>query len=292
MKFYIVTPCFNALRWLQCCVRSVADQIEGGIEVHHHVQDGLSTDGTAAWLEQWQREHADTPGYTFTYESAKDAGMYDAINTAWSKLPADADVTAHLNADEQYLPRVLRKVATLFEQESQTDILEGTYIVIDAQENYTCHRRPITPNRWSSVTVCQVITCSAFHRVSTFLSHNIRYNTHYKAISDVLFFLHLQQAGVCIQPHPQLITSTYAVTGNNLAWTEETRQEGKEYWATLPPLYPFIHRLTNLYSNLRRRLCDIRYAPPREYALYEKGRDMRTIHEIQHPTSAWRRAVH
>jgi glycosyltransferase involved in cell wall biosynthesis len=114
MKFYIVTPTYNSLAWLERCLRSVADQAETGVEVHHHVQDGGSTDGTAELLADWQQKHAGAVGYTFTFESTKDAGMYDALNKAWEKMPAEAEVTAHLNSDEQYLPHALRGVAAEF----------------------------------------------------------------------------------------------------------------------------------------------------------------------------------
>lgn len=40
MTFYIVTPAYNALSWLQRCIYSVADQVAEGVEVHHHIQDG------------------------------------------------------------------------------------------------------------------------------------------------------------------------------------------------------------------------------------------------------------
>ena len=83
MKFYIITPAWNALRWLPCAVRSVRDQACPSIEVHHHVQDGGSTDGSREWLETWQREHGNEPDYRFSFESAPDRGMYDAINRAW-----------------------------------------------------------------------------------------------------------------------------------------------------------------------------------------------------------------
>lgn len=108
MKFYIVTPAYNALSWLQRCIYSVADQVAEGVEVHHHIQDGGSSDGTPEWLENWQQEHASSPGYTFTYESGKDAGMYDALNKAWEKTPSDAAVTAHLNSDESTFPVPLK----------------------------------------------------------------------------------------------------------------------------------------------------------------------------------------
>ncbi len=117
MLFTIITPSFNQLDYLKRCIASVADQSVAisprplansdelnancSIHVHHHVQDGGSTDGTVDWLRQYDTEvrrqqseagtrtsevsSTDAPrpmpdGYTFSYESAPDNGMYDAIN--------------------------------------------------------------------------------------------------------------------------------------------------------------------------------------------------------------------
>ena len=139
MKFYIVTPAFNAIQWLPRCVRSVADQVGGGIEVHHHVQDGGSDDGSVEWLSAWQMEHADVSGYAFSYESKGDEGMYDAINKSWDLLPDDADMTAHLNADEQYLPGALAEVSAWCTKKTGADVLLGIYIISDAENQYICH---------------------------------------------------------------------------------------------------------------------------------------------------------
>ena len=63
MNFWIVTPSFNQLGFLQRCVASVEDQVTGAIgandllassppiSVHHHIQDAGSTDGTVEWLK-------------------------------------------------------------------------------------------------------------------------------------------------------------------------------------------------------------------------------------------------
>ena len=80
MKCYIVTPTYNSLHWLPRCVRSVASQVGGGVQIHHHVQDGGSSDGTVEWLRNWSNSHSGQEGYTITFASGKDAGMYDAIN--------------------------------------------------------------------------------------------------------------------------------------------------------------------------------------------------------------------
>ena len=46
MKFWIVTPSYNHLDFLKLAIMSVADQVRSDIQVHHHIQDGNSSDGT------------------------------------------------------------------------------------------------------------------------------------------------------------------------------------------------------------------------------------------------------
>lgn len=287
MYFYIVTPSYNALAWLQQCVRSVADQAADGLMVHHHVQDGGSGDGTAAWLEQWQRTHADTPGYCFTYESCRDNGMYNAINRAWDKLPAQADITAHLNADEQYLPQVLPQIAAAMAADTRADMTLGTYIITDAAGRYICHRRPVLPHLSSSRTVCEIITCSCFHRVTSFRRHGIRFDESYKALADLIFYRDILSTAPRFCMLPQLITGTFSVTGDNLGWSEASHRELSDYLRSLPWYVGRRHRLTNLWCNLKRRLVDARCTPPAEYSLYSPGTDTRRIVRIQKPTCHW-----
>ena len=287
MKFYIVTPTFKALDWLQRCVRSVADQAGQGVEVHHHVQDGAAGDGTAAWLQQWQDAHAGVPGYTFSYESGRDAGMYDAINRAWAKLPADADVTAHLNSDEQYLPGALAGVARALLQHPEAEVALGTYIIVDAESRYICHRRPIMPHPWSSQTVCEIITCSCFHRADVFRRHGIRFEARWKAIADVVFYRDLVNAGPRFIVLPELLTSTFTVTGSNLAWTDTSRREWAELNTEMPWHVRKRHAFAYRWCNLKRRWQDRRCAAPQEYALYMPGEETRRTISIHKPTCIW-----
>ena len=289
MKFYIVTPTFNALSWLQRCVRSVADQVGAGVEVHHHVQDGASDDGTSAWLQEWQQQHENVIGYTFTYESRKDAGMYDAINIAWAKMPADADVTAHLNSDEQYLPSALKGVADAFESNQKADIVLGTYIVVDADSRYICHRRPVKPARWRSQTVCEIITCSCFHRVETFLRHGIRFDTRYRALADLVFYREIVGSNIRFCLKPDLITSCFAVTGGNLAWGEAAQREWDVEMKSLPRHVVLRHGFAYRYANLLRRIVNEISTQPRCYAVYMPNQPVRSRFPIKNPTAVWGR---
>lgn len=288
MLFYIVTPTFNALPWLERCVRSVADQAGEGVQVHHHVQDGGSRDGSPGWLADWQARYAGTPGYTFTYESGRDDGMYDAINRAWAKLPPEADMTAHLNSDEQYLPGALAGIAEAMRCHPEAEIALGTYLVLDIQSHYICHRRPILPHRWSSQTVCEIITCSCFHRAEPFRRHGIRFNARWRAIADVIFYRDLVETAPRFLVLPELFTSCFTLTGQNLAWSQVSRNEWQEVLEALPWHVSRRHGFAYRWCNLKRRLVDARLPAPVDYGIYLPGQEKRTAIPIQHPTCRWK----
>lgn len=289
MKIYIVTPTYNALHWLRQCVRSVADQVAGGVQVHHHVQDGASADGTPAWLEAWREEHAGVPGYTFTYESARDKGMYDAINLAWEKLPGDAGLTAHLNSDEQYAPGALRAVAQDMQEHPRADLLLTSHMILDAEGGYICHRRPVPPCKLGSRLTCELMTCATFHRASSFRRHGVRFNTHYKSLADLVFYRDIIATSPKVRLCPTLVTSFFTVTGSNLAWTDISYREWLEYKQTqLPPAIRNCSRFATLRVNGLRRLIDFFCPPPRIFSLYLPGGTSRTTRPILHPTPLWR----
>jgi glycosyltransferase involved in cell wall biosynthesis len=93
----VITPSFNAARFLEATIRSVLDQDYPHIE--YIVMDGGSTDGTLDIL----RSHADQ----LTYFSAADDGAADAINKGFAK--AQGKILAWLGADDTYLPAAVTK---------------------------------------------------------------------------------------------------------------------------------------------------------------------------------------
>lgn len=287
MKFYIVTPTFNSLTWLPACIRSVMDQAIQGVEVHHHVQDGGSVDGTSSWLEDWKQRHANVPDYTFSYVSERDEGMYDAINLAWSKLPDDAAFTAHLNSDEQYLPGTLAKLLDCFAIYPRAEVLLGSYLILDADMHYICHRRPVVPKVWSSHFNCTCITNSAFYRASAFRGRKMAYDTRWKSIGDLVFFRDLLVENVRFYTIP-LMTSSFVCTGGNLAWSGLSFEE----WSTLKsetrglPFFLYT-RLPFKWVNFKRLVADFLLPAPRDYSVYFADEDSRRCFKILLPTARW-----
>lgn len=288
MKFYIVTPAFRAFSWLPRCVRSVADQVGNGVEVHHHVQDGGSDDGSAEWLDAWQKEHADAPGYTFSYECKGDAGMYDAINKSWDLLPDDADVTAHLNADEQYLPGALAEVAAWCLKKPGADVLLGVYIISDETNQYICHRCPVVPRLWSSRLNCTCITNSSFYRASSFRRFSPRFDTRWKCIGDLLFFRELLALGVRFDTMP-IFTSLFVCTGENLAWTDQASKEWKELCSLETRWYLLANHLIYRWVNFKRRVVAMGIKAPPVYEVYAADLPERMKFAIIRPTVIWNR---
>lgn len=289
MLFYIITPSFNALHWLPACVRSVADQCGGGVEVHHHVQDGGSTDGSAAWLAAWQQEHKDTPGYTFTFESAPDAGLYDALNKAWDKMPPEAVCTAHLNADEQYLPDALRQVAAAWAQHRGADLLTTTYLLCNEDGSYHCHRRPVQPHAWTSVLTCELMTCVCFLRAATLRRLGLRFDTSYRSLADLPFYRDFVAAGTRIVSLPRLVTSLYTLTGRNLSWEPVTAGERARYNAAAPAWQRLLHPFSRRWVNLKRRIVNLFCPAPALCSRYLGTDTARTATPITAPTCICRR---
>lgn len=288
MKFYIVTPTYNAFDWLKRAIRSVADQVGEGVEVHHHVQDGGSKDGTQLWLEEWQRRHQDTPGYLFTYESCPDKGMYDALNHAWDKMPEDADVTAHLNSDEQYLPGAFGAVKAEFEKRGDADMITATFIVLNPDESYHCHYRPVKPTVWRSLPECMIRSSSCFHNAGSFRRHGVRFDTAYRIISDRVFFVDILKTNPRVYAVPELITSTDAMTGTNLAWSSRLQDEERYYRASVPQVVIWTGWFTRRAVNFWRRVVDRFCVPPHEVSIYLKDDSFRTVQVVENPTCRWR----
>ncbi len=287
MKFYIVTPTFNSLTWLQNCIRSVADQGTEHIQVHHHIQDGGSTDGTVAWLEEWAREQGKIPHYSFSYVSGKDAGMYDAINRAWDAIPDDADITAHLNSDEQYLPNTFVELAAQFQQHPRAEVALGSYFILDAKSRYICHRRPVRPRAWRGPIVCEIITCSCFYRVDYFKSIHLRFDTSMRALADMIFYQHLTALKPRYLMLPKLFSSCFVVTGNNLAWSETSKKEWRQHMESLPSWQASLHPFAYRWSNLLRRLVNRIHEAPKDYSIYLYDSSERTRRTIMNPTAIW-----
>jgi len=153
MEFSVVTPCFNSVRWIALCVRSVRHAC-AGLPYEHIVCDGGSTDGTLDFL----RNQTD-----IRLISGPDRGMYDALNKGLAA--ARGRLVGHLNVDEQYdragLAQALGRL-----QQPQTDAVFGPTVMLDEGLVFLyLYNQVVCPWKIDAEYQMPVQTCSLlFHR--------------------------------------------------------------------------------------------------------------------------------
>ena len=218
-SFSIATPARNALSKLRRCVGSVRGQ--QGVLWEHLVQDAGSDDGTPAWLQQHaQRDSGFKP------VSARDDGMYDGINQAWDR--ASGDVYAWLNADEQYLPGTLGRVAAHFAAHPEVDVLFGDYIVADEEGRPVALRREI-PLRavYVANSFLNAQSCTLFFRRRLREAGLLQFDTRYRYAADKDLVLRLLAAGAVFR-HIREYWSVFGVDGNNLSTHARMQTEAEQ----------------------------------------------------------------
>lgn len=121
MKISIVTPCFNAVRFVEESLTSVLNQ--EGVDLEYIMVDGGSTDGTAEVI----RARGDRLAW---WVSEPDGGQTFALNRGLSHTTGD--ILGFLNADDVLLPGALCAVCDAFAANPEVDIVYGRVEWIDA----------------------------------------------------------------------------------------------------------------------------------------------------------------
>jgi glycosyltransferase involved in cell wall biosynthesis len=133
MRVSVITPCFNACRYLEPMLESVAAQRADGVDVEHIVLDAGSTDGSVELLERHRA------GMSRLIREP-DRGPADAINKGLAL--ATGDVLAWLNADDLYAPGALRRACEALARKPRAALCFGHCPIIDGAGREI--RRPIT----------------------------------------------------------------------------------------------------------------------------------------------------
>jgi glycosyltransferase involved in cell wall biosynthesis len=302
MKFTIVTPHFNQLEWLRLCVASVADQAsECGLAIEHIVQDAGS-----AGIEEFAQAHkgafytedglstaadnALSPPPNSTYRlsiySEKDSGMYDAINRGFRR--AKGDVVAWLNADEQYLPGTLVKVAQAMTAYPESDLLMGDVIVTDPSGTYVCSRTCITPNRLHSLVSGNLsfLSAATFLRRSV-IDRGLFLPAGWRVVGDAAWAVELLKSGVTMRRMPQYLAS-FVDTGDNLCLRPEAAAEMARLAKLAPRWAQYLRPAIIAWFRVRKLLSGAYRLAPFSYEVFTKENlHHREKFEVNHPTQRW-----
>jgi glycosyltransferase involved in cell wall biosynthesis len=284
-KFSIVTPTFRQLDWLRLCIASVRDQVvatpstldsrPSTLSIEHIIQDAgtpgieeLARELGAAFYRDGQIIfHAKECGvgvppailqattdkaanYSLKFFSEKDAGMYDAINRGLAR--SAGEICAWLNSDEQYLPNTLSKVAEIFQQRTNLDVLLGDAILLNSSLNPVCYRRIMVPSLWHTrLDHLHSLSCAMFFKKSSL--PNPPLNPRWKVVSDAVlmeyFVLSRKNIHACRLP-----LAAYAFTGQNLS-ADKNCKELEQWWAETRCPPRALKRLVVIQNRFRRLLA-------------------------------------
>ncbi len=136
MKFSIVTPCFNAEKFIRKTIDSVILQ-EGDFEIEYIIIDGKSSDKTIQIIGDYIKKLSSKKinirckGVKMSYISEKDKGMYDALSKGFLKI--SGDVVAYINADDFYQDLAFDTVRNIMNKYSDIKWITGMQVLYSSR---------------------------------------------------------------------------------------------------------------------------------------------------------------
>lgn len=251
MKFSVITPVFNGVPLIRGCVGSVRSQY--GLKVEHLIHDGGSKDGTTEFLSKFKECIMSNERYHFSFVSESDEGMYDAINRGWER--SSGEIFSWLNSDEQYLPGTLKKVANLFSENPDVDVVYGNAIMIDGEGGLISARRELPLSTlFVSNAFLNIFSCTIFFRKKLWDEGLLRLDSGLRYAADMDLILRLLSGGVKMLQVDDYL-SLFTADGSNLSthkgMFDETAYLQNKY-GTLPRclrqsvrLMRYVQRLTH-----------------------------------------------
>lgn len=303
MHFFIITPSLNQLDHLRRCIASVADQaMEWGvssserIEIHHHVQDAQSSDGTVEFLKQVNNSDSERR-YHFTFSSEPDAGIYDAINRGIRFLqnqpncevqPDHEVIVAWLNCDEQYLQGALQRVAEWFRNHPGKDILFGNTVIISSSGEPVCCRKAVLPFKWHVLTDhLPTLSASTFTRLSVIADDEAWLNARWKNRGDSEWIVRMLNRRVPMGRSRDYF-SVFCDSIDSLGLQQSSFQEQRLLSQQVPEIVRRLRPIWILFYRFRKFFSGGYSQKPFEYSIYCEMGWERTPFFIKDPQTRWK----
>ncbi len=191
----LVTPSYNQAPFLRACLESVRAQ--SGVEIHHAVWDGGSTDGSVEILKSF--------GSPLSWRSGPDGGQVRAINAGLQELPGD--ICGYLNSDDVLLPGAVAQVVKTFAENPDVDVLYGRAWWIDAGGKQTREYPTLPFDAAALVQHCFICQPATFWRRRVHEQHGW-FAPEFDHTFDYEFWLRLMKAGVRFHHLPEFLAGS------------------------------------------------------------------------------------
>lgn len=136
MRMSVVTPCYNAGKYLAETIEAVLGQTalrSGRVELDYWIVDGASRDDSVAIAQRYARDG-------IKLLSEPDRGMYDALAKGLQRV--DGDVCCYINAGDYHHKAAFDVVADVFEQQPSVQWLTGMYVIYNERSQVVLAQQP------------------------------------------------------------------------------------------------------------------------------------------------------
>ncbi len=227
MNFSVITPSYQSAVYLDRCVQSVLQQRDAGVALEYLVLDGGSDDGSLDLLSGYGRA-------IDRVVSEPDQGPADAINKGFAL--AGGDIIAWLNADDEYTPGALARVAEVMARHPEAPFCFGHCPIVDAsgqeiRKGVTRVKRACYPvsSRFMFQCINYISQPAMFFRKSA-LENAGPLRLDLKAAWDYEFLLRLWRQGRGV-PIPDPPLARFRWTPGSISGQHFRRQFDEEYQA-------------------------------------------------------------
>jgi len=254
VKISVLTPSYNARKFLPDCIASVRHALAGR-DFEHVIADGASNDGTVDFLREQDGVF---------WHSEPDRGMYDALNKAGAR--ANGEIFIHLNSDEQ-LNRIGVLAALELMEKKRLDGVLGPTVMVDGERNFLqIFKQIVVPTVMDSYWHMPVQTCSFIYR--RFLWDRRHYDARYRLIADHLWFRRQMEMGVNLGVVRQPI-GIFTWHGDNLS-SVEGKTSDENAMGEVRVSKERLDRAKKFYR-LRKLLSGGYLRRPVEYEIFREG---------------------
>jgi len=190
----LVTPSYNQGQFIERTIASVLGQ--GYPALEYAIQDGASTDGTAAVLDRYRDRLLECV-------SESDDGQADAINRGFSRT--SGEIMGWLNSDDVLLPGALAAVGRHFARHPDTDVVYGHRALIDEQDRQIGAWVMPRHAGWTLDYADLIPQETMFWRRSAWEAAGGRLDASYHYALDWDLLLRFRDSGACFKRLPVMI---------------------------------------------------------------------------------------